>query len=50
MESQIVVLLYILLGAVAAMIYSLRRIVSMEKKILRIETAILNLEKKLIKK
>ena len=42
-ETQIVLLLWILLGAVAGMLYSLKRI-------LRLERAILTLDKKISKK
>ena len=49
-DPQIMIPVYVLLGAVAAMIYSLRRILLLEKKILNIETTILSVEKKLSKK
>lgn len=41
--------MYILLGAVAAMLYSLRRILLLESKILSLEKAILEFDKKLVK-
>ena len=50
MDPQIIIPIYVLLGAVAAMIYSLRRIVMLERKILRLETVILNMDKKLTQK
>ena len=50
MDPQIMIPIYVLLGAVAAMIYSLRRIVILERKILRLETVILNMDKKLTQK
>jgi len=50
MDPQIIIPIYVLLGAVAAMIYSLRRIVTLERKILRLETVILNMDKKLTQK
>lgn len=50
MDPQIMIPIYVLLGAVAAMIYSLRRIVMLERKILRLETVILSMDKKLTQK
>ena len=50
MDPQIMIPIYVLLGAVAAMIYSLRRIVILERQILRLETVILNMDKKLTQK
>ncbi|MBU2589232.1 MAG: hypothetical protein KKF52_02105 [Nanoarchaeota archaeon] len=48
-ENQILIVMYILLGAVAAMLYSLRRILLLESKILSLEKAILEFDKKLVK-
>ena len=48
LEEQVVLLLYIVLGAVAAMVYALRRIFMLEKKILNLERVILDLDKKLV--
>lgn len=48
-EEQVIILVYIILGAVLAMIYSLRRIYMMEKKILRVEQLLLEFDKKLSK-
>lgn len=46
-NAQLVMVLYILLGAVAGMLYALRRVFLLEKKILNIEVLILNLDKKI---
>lgn len=46
-DTQLLVPIYILLGAIVAMIYSLRRIILLEKKILSLEAVILNLDKKI---
>ncbi len=48
LEEQVVLLLYIVLGAVAAMVYALRRIFLLEKRILNLERVILQLDKKLM--
>ncbi len=48
LEEQVVLLLYIVLGAVAAMVYALRRIFLLEKRILSLEKVILQLDKKLM--
>lgn len=50
MDPQILVPVYVLLGAVAAMIYSLRRILLLERRILGMERAILGIDKKLSQK
>jgi hypothetical protein len=49
-ENQILLISYITLAAVIAMIYGMRRIFLLEKKITRLESAILGTEKKLMKK
>ncbi len=46
MDPQIMVPIYILLGAVAAMIYSLRRILMLERKIISLEKTIISMDKK----
>lgn len=46
-EEHIIILVYVILGAVAAMVYSLRRIYLLEKKILRIEQLLLAFDQKL---
>ena len=48
LEEQVVLLLYIVLGAVAAMVYAFRRIFMLKKKILNLERVILDLDKKLV--
>ncbi len=48
-EEQVIVVLYVIVGAVAAMIYSLRRIYLLEKKILRLEELLLAFDQKLSK-
>lgn len=48
LEEQVVLLLYIVLGAVAAMVYALRRIFLLERKILGLEKIILQLDKKFV--
>ena len=48
LEEQVVLLLYIVLGAVAAMVYALRRIFLLERKILGLERVILQLDKKFV--
>lgn len=47
MEEQIVIVLWVILGAVAAMLYALRRIFLLEKRILSLERVIIALDKKL---
>lgn len=47
LEDQIIMVMYIMLGAVAAMLYALRRIFLLEKKILGLENAVLAFDKKL---
>jgi len=49
-EDQIIIVMYIMLGAVAAMLYALRRIFLLEKRILSLEKLILDLDKKLAAK
>ncbi|MFH1637637.1 MAG: hypothetical protein ABIB71_04410 [Candidatus Woesearchaeota archaeon] len=49
-EEQVIVVLYVIVGAVAAMIISLRKIYSLEKKILRLEELLLAFDEKLSKK
>lgn len=46
-DAQLVIVLYVLLGAVIGMLYALRRIFLLERRILRIEELILNFDKKL---
>ena len=46
-DTQLVIVLYVLLGAVAGMLYALRRVFMLEKRILRLEQVILNVDKKL---
>ena len=46
-ENQIIIVMYILLGSVAAMLYTLRRIFLLEKRILSLEKTILSFDKKL---
>ena len=48
LEDQMLIVMYIMLGAVAAMLYALRRIFMLEKKILSLETVILRLEESLV--
>lgn len=50
MDTQLMIPIYVILGAVAAMIYSLRRIILLERRILSIEKTILSIDKKLTKK
>ena len=47
MEDQMIIVMYIMLGAVAAMLYALRRIFMLEKKILSLEAVILRVEESL---
>ena len=42
--------IYVLLGAVAAMLYSMKRVIGLERKILSLEKTILSIDKKLMKK
>ena len=49
-ENQILLISYITLAAVIAMIYGMRRIFLLEKKIGKLEEAILGGEMKLLKK
>ena len=49
-ENQILIVMYILLGSVAAMLYALRRIFLLESKILSLEKTILAWEMKSVKK
>ncbi len=46
-DAQLVIVLYVLLGAVIGMLYALRRIFLLERRILRIEELILGFDKKL---
>jgi len=46
-DAQLVIVLYVLLGAVAGMLYALRRVFLLEKRILSIESLILNIDKKI---
>ncbi|MBI4447495.1 hypothetical protein HY643_00800 [Candidatus Woesearchaeota archaeon] len=46
-ENQMLLILYVILGAVAAMIYALRRIFILERRILMLDQNILNLDKKI---
>lgn len=50
MADQITLLLYILLGAVAAVIYSLRRIFILENKIEHIDEKIEHMIEKLVRR
>lgn len=50
MDTQLMIPIYVILGAVAAMIYSLRRVILLERRILSIEKTILSIDKKLTKK
>lgn len=47
LEDQIIIVMYVMLGAVAAMLYALRRIFLLEKRILSLEAVILRMEEKL---
>lgn len=49
-DPQIMIPVYVLLGAVAAMIYSLRRILLIERRILNMEKTILSIDKKISQK
>lgn len=46
-DAQLVIVLYVLLGAVAGMLYALRRVFLLEKRILGIESLILGIDKKI---
>ncbi len=46
-DTQLVIVLYVLLGSVAGMLYALRRVFLLEKRILRLEQVILNIDKKI---
>ncbi len=46
-DTQLVIVLYVLLGSVAGMLYALRRVFLLEKRILRLEQVILNMDKKI---
>lgn len=46
-NAQLVIVLYVLVGAVAGMLYALRRIFLLEKRILKIEGLILSIDKKI---
>jgi hypothetical protein len=48
-EEWVIMLLWINLGAVAGMLYALRRIFLLEKKIVNLEKVILRMEKSQIK-
>lgn len=47
LEDQIMIVMYIMLAAVAAMLYALRRIFLLERKILSLENVVLQFDKKL---
>ena len=46
-DTQLVIVLYVLLGAVAGMLYALRRVFMLEKRILNLEQVILSVDKKI---
>lgn len=46
-DNQMLMLMYILLGSVAAMLYALRRIFLLERKILGLEKVLLDFDGKL---
>lgn len=46
-ENQIIIVLYVILGATATMLYALRRIFLLEKKILRLERVLIDFDRKL---
>lgn len=46
-DAQLVIVLYVLVGAVAGMLYALRRVFLLEKRILRLEEVILNIDRKI---
>lgn len=50
MDTQLMIPIYVILGAVAAMIYSLRRIILLERRILNMEKMILGIDKKISQK
>lgn len=46
-DTQLVIVLYVLLGAVLGMLYALRRVFMLERKILKLEEVILAFDRKL---
>ena len=47
-EDQVVLILYVLLGAVAGIIYALRRIILLERRLIGMEESQLRVEKHLL--
>ena len=47
-EDQVILILYVLLGAVAGIIYALRRIILLERRLIGMEESQLRVEKHLL--
>ncbi|MDP4012214.1 MAG: hypothetical protein Q8R00_01245 [Candidatus Nanoarchaeia archaeon] len=49
-EDQVILILYVLLGAVAGIIYALRRIILLERRLIGMEDTQIRIEKSLLAK